>query len=82
MDLRRRPGIVGYDAGTGEVRSSVETDDVPLAMEQGFGALWAGEGSGAEIGTVVRVDTGSGRSRQRSHAEPRSAPGVLARGHR
>jgi virginiamycin B lyase len=67
------PGIVGYDAGTGEVRSSVETDDVPLAMEQGFGALWAGEGSGAEIGTVVRVDTGSGTVAARV---PMPSPGL------
>ena len=54
------PGIVGYDAVTGEVRASVETDDVPLAMEQGFGSLWAGEGSGVEVGTVVRVDSRDG----------------------
>jgi YVTN family beta-propeller protein len=54
------PGIVGYDATTGEVRTRTQTDDVPLAMEQGFGSLWAGEGSGAEIGTVVRVDSADG----------------------
>jgi YVTN family beta-propeller protein len=54
------PGIVGYDAATGGVRASVATADIPLAMEQGFGSLWAGEGSGAEIMTVVRVEPADG----------------------
>jgi virginiamycin B lyase len=67
------PGIVGYDAVTGDVRASVETDDVPLAMEQGFGALWVGEGSGAEIGTVVRVDPGAGTVQARV---PIPSPGL------
>jgi YVTN family beta-propeller protein len=67
------PGIVGYDAVTGDVRLSVETDDIPLAMEQGFGALWAGEGAGAEIGTVVRVNTGAGTVEARV---PLPSPGL------
>jgi virginiamycin B lyase len=67
------PGIVGYDAVTGAVRGSAETDDVPLAMEQGFGSLWAGEGSGVEIGTVVRVDPGDGAVQARV---PMPSPGL------
>jgi virginiamycin B lyase len=59
------PGIVGYDATTGAVRASVATEDVPLAMEQGFGSLWAGEGSGEEVATVVRIDAGTGAVRAR-----------------
>jgi YVTN family beta-propeller protein len=54
------PGIVGYDAVTGEVRVGVATGDVPLAMEQGFGSVWAGEGTGATFATLVRIDPVSG----------------------
>jgi len=58
------PGIVGYDAVSGEVRARVPAGEVPLAMEQGFGSLWAGEveaDTGDRIGTVVRIDPGNGR---------------------
>jgi virginiamycin B lyase len=54
------PGIVGYDATTGAVRATVGTGPIPLAMEQGFGSLWAGEGSGGMVGTVLRIDPGDG----------------------
>jgi virginiamycin B lyase len=54
------PGIVGYDATTGDVRAQVPTQEVPLAMEQGFGAVWAGEGTGDLFATLVRIDTASG----------------------
>ncbi|MGY1804840.1 hypothetical protein ACI78T_16280 [Blastococcus sp. SYSU D00922] len=54
------PGIVGYDAATGEVRAQVPTAEVPLAMEQGFGSVWAGEGTGDLFATLVRIDPASG----------------------
>ncbi|WP_146146061.1 hypothetical protein [Geodermatophilus tzadiensis] len=50
------PGLVGYDAGTGDVRAEVAMGDVPLAMDQGFGSLWAGEGVAGVIATLVRID--------------------------
>jgi virginiamycin B lyase len=59
------PGIVGYDATTGDVRAQVATQEVPLAMEQGFGAVWAGEGTGDLFATLVRIDTASGTATAR-----------------
>jgi len=54
------PGIVGYDATTGDVRAQVATQEVPLAMEQGFGAVWAGEGTGDLFATLLRIDAATG----------------------
>jgi virginiamycin B lyase len=45
------PGIVGYDAVTGEQRAAVETSDVMLAMDAGFGSLWAVEASDGQYPT-------------------------------
>ena len=59
------PGIVGYDAATGAVRAQVATGDVPLAMEQGFGSIWAGEGTGDLFATLVRIDAASGTATAR-----------------
>jgi virginiamycin B lyase len=67
------PGIVGYDAVTGEVRAESATGAVPLAMEQGFGSLWAGEGTGGIFATVVRIDPASGTATARI---PLPSPGL------
>jgi len=67
------PGIVGYDAATGAVRAQVATAEVPLAMEQGFGAVWAGEGTGDLFATLVRIDPASGAATARI---PLPEPGI------
>lgn len=54
------PGLVGYDAATGEVRAKVPMGDVPLAMEQGFGSVWAGEAAAGVISTLVRIEPTTG----------------------
>ena len=41
------------------------TQEVPLAMEQGFGAVWAGEGTGDLFATLVRIDRVSGTATAR-----------------
>jgi virginiamycin B lyase len=67
------PGIVGYDDATGQPRASASTQAVPLAMEQGFDSLWAGEQSGVAIGTVVRIDVRDGAAQARI---PVPSPGL------
>lgn len=52
------PGIVRY-ADDGTVTASVPTGSVDLAMEQGFGSLWAGADAGPDAGELVRVDLAS-----------------------
>jgi hypothetical protein len=55
------PGIVGYDAETGEQRAAVPTEDVYLAMEAGHGALWAAEASDGQYpDTLLRIDPATG----------------------
>ena len=69
------PGIVGYDAATGEQRAAVETSDVMLAMDAGFGALWAVEASDGQYpDTVLRIDPVAGEVTARI---PAPEPGVL-----
>jgi hypothetical protein len=69
------PGIVGYDAVTGEQRAAVETSDVMLAMDAGFGALWAVEASDGQYpDTVLRIDPADGEVTARI---PAPEPGVL-----
>lgn len=68
------PGIVGYDAGTGDLRLQVETADVYLAMDGGFGSLWAAEASdGRYPDTLVRIDPATGAVTSRTAAPE---PGV------
>lgn len=67
------PGIVGFDAASGRPRASAETQAVPLAMEQGFDSLWAGEQSGTGIGTLVRIAVRDGTARARI---PVPSPGL------
>jgi virginiamycin B lyase len=70
-----QPGIVGYDGATGEQRAVVETSDVMLAMDAGFGALWAVETSdGRYPDTVLRIDPATGEVTARI---PAPEPGVL-----
>jgi virginiamycin B lyase len=69
------PGIVGYDGATGEQRAAVETSDVMLAMDAGFGALWAVEASDGQYpDTVLRIDPAAGAVTARI---PAPEPGVL-----
>lgn len=68
-----QPGIVGFDAVTGEVRARVSTGTVPLGMDHGFGSLWVGEGTGDSFATVVRIDLASGTANARI---PVPAPGL------
>jgi DNA-binding beta-propeller fold protein YncE len=66
---------VGYDAATGEQRAAVETTDVMLAMDAGFGALWAVEASDDQYpDTVLRIDPATGQVTARI---PAPEPGVL-----
>jgi YVTN family beta-propeller protein len=68
------PGIVGYDAQTGEERATVETSDVYLAMEAGHGALWAAEASDGQYpDTLLRIDPASGTV---THRVPAPEPGL------
>ncbi|SDY61595.1 hypothetical protein SAMN05660209_03269 [Geodermatophilus africanus] len=70
-----QPGIVGYDGATGEQRAAVETSDVMLAMDAGFGALWAVEASDGQYpDTVLRIDPATGQVTARI---PAPEPGVL-----
>ncbi len=70
-----QPGIVGYDAATGEQRAAAETSDVMLAMDAGFGALWAVEASDGQYpDTVLRIDPATGQVTARV---PAPEPGVL-----
>jgi len=68
------PGVVAYAATTGDEVFQVETGKIMLAMETGFGAIWAVEASGAVPDTLVRIDVSTGTVTSRV-ALP--APGVL-----
>lgn len=50
-------GITRYDLATGDVLGEIETNDICLAMDAGFGSLWAGD---CVDNTVLRIDLATG----------------------
>jgi virginiamycin B lyase len=51
-------GITRYDLATGERLGEIETNDICLAMDEGFGSLWAGD---CVDNTLLRVDVATGK---------------------
>jgi hypothetical protein len=54
------PGIARYDSDTGDKRGGIPVKDVCLAMDVGFGSIWAASCTTANP-TLNRVDTKTGR---------------------
>lgn len=50
-------GITRYDLATGDMLSEIETNDICLAMDEGFGSLWAGD---CVENTLLRIDVTTG----------------------
>ena len=50
-------GITRYDLATGEMLGEIETNDICLAMDEGFGSLWAGD---CVDNTLLRIDVATG----------------------
>jgi streptogramin lyase len=50
-------GITRYDLATGDLLGEIPTNDICLAMDEGFGSLWAGD-CGAH--TLLRIDVVTG----------------------
>lgn len=50
-------GITRYDLATGEMLGEVVTNDICLAMDEGFGSLWAGD---CVDNTLLRIDLATG----------------------
>lgn len=50
-------GITRYDLTTGEIVGEIPTNDICLAMDEGFGSLWAGD---CGTGQLLRIDIGTG----------------------
>jgi virginiamycin B lyase len=50
-------GITRYDLATGELLGEIETNDICLAMDEGFGSLWAGD---CVDSTLLRIDLTTG----------------------
>jgi len=50
-------GITRYDLATGNILGEIETNDICLAMDEGFGSLWAGD---CVDNTLLRIDLASG----------------------
>jgi streptogramin lyase len=50
-------GITRYDLATGDMLGEIPTNDICLAMDEGFGSLWAGD-CGTQ--TLLRIDVTSG----------------------
>jgi streptogramin lyase len=51
-------GITRYHLETGEMLGEIETNDICLAMEEGFGSLWAGD---CVDNTLLRIDAVTGK---------------------
>ncbi len=54
------PGVVAYEAATGDEVFWVETGSIGLAMEAGFGSIWAVEATAGVPGTLVQIDVATG----------------------
>ena len=50
-------GITRYDLATGDVLGEIKTNDICLAMDEGFGSLWAGD---CVDKTLLRIDLSTG----------------------
>lgn len=50
-------GITRYDLATGEMLGEIETNDICLAMDEGFGSLWAGD---CVDNKLLRIDVATG----------------------
>lgn len=50
-------GITRYDLATGDMLGEIETNDICLAMDEGFGSLWAGD---CVDNTLLRIDVTTG----------------------
>jgi virginiamycin B lyase len=50
-------GITRYDLATGDMLGVIETNDICLAMDEGFGSLWAGD---CGDNTLLRIDVATG----------------------
>lgn len=50
-------GITRYDLATGEMLGDIETNDICLAMDEGFGSLWAGD---CVANKLLRIDVATG----------------------
>jgi virginiamycin B lyase len=50
-------GITRYDLATGELLGEIETNEICLAMDEGFGSLWAGD---CVDNTLLRIDVATG----------------------
>ena len=50
-------GISRYDLATGEMLGEIETNDICLAMDEGFGSIWAGD---CVDNTLLRIDVATG----------------------
>jgi streptogramin lyase len=50
-------GITRYDLATGEMLGEIKTNDICLAMDEGFGSLWAGD---CVDNTLLRIDVATG----------------------
>lgn len=50
-------GITRYDLETGDMLGEIETNDICLAMDEGFGSLWAGD---CVDNTLLRIDVATG----------------------
>lgn len=50
-------GISRYDLATGDLLGEIETNEICLAMDEGFGSLWAGD---CVDNTLLRIDVATG----------------------
>jgi virginiamycin B lyase len=50
-------GITRYDLATGDMLGEIVTNDICLAMDEGFGSLWAGD---CVDNTLLRIDVATG----------------------
>ena len=50
-------GITRYDLETGDLLGEIETNDICLAMDEGFGSLWAGD---CVDNALLRIDVTTG----------------------
>jgi hypothetical protein len=50
-------GITRYDLATGAMLGEIEANDICLAMDEGFGSLWAGD---CVDNTLLRIDVATG----------------------
>jgi virginiamycin B lyase len=71
------PGLVRYDED-GAVTATVDTGDITLAMETGFGSLWAGADLGGGAAELVRVDIAAPESIVRIPVPPLASESSVA----